>query len=50
MEGDEVVEGDEIGKVGNTGNAQGTIPHLHFGVYENGWFSRSTIDPLPLMP
>ncbi len=50
VEGDDVVEGDELGTVGTTGNAKGTIPHLHFGVYENSWFSRSTVDPLPLMP
>lgn len=36
--------GDVIGYVGNTGNARGTSPHLHFGIYERG-----AIDPLPFI-
>lgn len=36
--------GDVIGYVGNTGNARGTAPHLHFGIYERG-----AIDPLPFI-
>lgn len=28
--------GDLIGRVGNTGNARTTPPHLHFGIYEQG--------------
>jgi murein DD-endopeptidase MepM/ murein hydrolase activator NlpD len=31
-----VTEASVIGYVGNTGNAAGTPPHLHFGVYDNG--------------
>lgn len=34
-----------LGFVGNTGNAENTPPHLHFGVYAN----RVAIDPLPLL-
>lgn len=36
--------GDVVGYVGNTGNAVGTAPHLHFGVYERG-----AIDPWPFV-
>ncbi len=34
-----------LGFVGTTGNAAGTSPHLHFGIYTRG----SVIDPLPLL-
>ena len=34
--GDELEEGDLIGYVGNTGNAKGSSPHLHFEVRKNG--------------
>jgi murein DD-endopeptidase MepM/ murein hydrolase activator NlpD len=42
--GERVMAGDTIGYVGNTGNARGTSPHLHFGVYAS--LSRA-VDPLP---
>ena len=35
--------GDAIGVVGDTGNARGTPPHLHYGVYSES----GAIDPLP---
>jgi len=38
--GDQVVAGQRIGTVGNSGNARYTLPHLHFGIY-----SRGPIDP-----
>lgn len=42
--GDEVTTDTILGFVGNTGNAKGTPPHLHFGIYTpNG-----AINPLPL--
>lgn len=43
--GDLVRPGDPLGVVGTTGNARGTPPHLHYGIYgQNGAY-----DPLPLM-
>ncbi len=39
-------QGDTLGFVGNTGNAQFTPPHLHFGIYKA--FS-GAIDPLPFV-
>ena len=41
--GDLVREGDELGTVGTTGNARGTPPHLHYGIYT----ADGPIDPLP---
>lgn len=43
--GDIVLPGDALGEVGDTGNARGTPPHLHYGVYGEG----GAIDPLPLL-
>ncbi|OSZ77016.1 hypothetical protein CAP36_11355 [Chitinophagaceae bacterium IBVUCB2] len=43
--GQSVKKGDTIGLVGNTGNAQTTPPHLHFGIYSYG----GAIDPLPFV-
>ena len=36
--------GDVLGFVGTTGNAQGTPPHLHYGIYS----ADGAYDPLPL--
>lgn len=44
-EGDLVSRHTVLGYVGTTGNAQGTPPHLHFGVYSSG----GAINPLPLL-
>lgn len=38
--------GDTLGFVGNTGNAFGTPPHLHFGIYKS--FS-GAVNPLPFV-
>lgn len=43
--GDYVTPETVLGFVGTTGNAQGTPPHLHFGVYT----STGAINPLPLL-
>jgi murein DD-endopeptidase MepM/ murein hydrolase activator NlpD len=45
-EGDHVTTRTVLGYVGTTGNAAGTPPHLHFGVYAP---SGAAIDPLPLL-
>lgn len=44
-EGDWVTTRTVLGFVGTTGNAQGTPPHLHFGVYTMS----GAINPLPLL-
>jgi murein DD-endopeptidase MepM/ murein hydrolase activator NlpD len=43
--GQEVVIGDTLGLMGNTGNARTTPPHLHFGIYT----SEGAVDPLPFI-
>jgi hypothetical protein len=43
--GDYVTRKTVLGYVGTTGNADGTPPHLHFGVYT----TTGAIDPLPLL-
>ncbi|TCC94334.1 M23 family metallopeptidase [Pedobacter frigiditerrae] len=44
-EGQTVNYGDTLGRMGDTGNAQGGPPHLHFGIYTSG----GAIDPLPFI-
>lgn len=44
-EGDWVNAGDIIGYVGDSGNAKGTPPHVHYGVYING----KAVNPYPLL-
>jgi hypothetical protein len=34
--GDQVTGGQRVGSVGRTGNAQGTSPHLHFSITQDG--------------
>ena len=43
--GDYVTRQTVLGYVGSTGNADGTPPHLHFGVYT----TNGAINPLPLL-
>jgi murein DD-endopeptidase MepM/ murein hydrolase activator NlpD len=44
--GDLVMPGDIVGYVGNSGNARGTPPHLHYGVYKS---RVGAINPFPLL-
>ena len=45
-EGMEVKTGDIVGYVGDSGNAKGTPPHLHIGVYPQGG---EATDPKPIL-
>ena len=42
---DWVNTGDTIGYVGDSGNAKGTPPHVHYGIYING----SAVNPYPFL-
>lgn len=44
--GQRVVAGDVLGTVGTTGNARGTPPHLHYGIYRKGI---GAVNPFPLL-
>lgn len=44
-DGTSVKIGDTLGTVGNTGNAEGGAPHLHFGIYSVG----GAVDPYPFI-
>lgn len=46
VSGMEVQTGDIVGFVGDSGNARGGVPHLHFGVYPDGG---GPTDPKPIL-
>ena len=47
--GDIVNPGEFLGTVGNSGNAIGTEPHLHFSIYDKRGYNRGNIDPWPML-
>jgi murein DD-endopeptidase MepM/ murein hydrolase activator NlpD len=48
-EGDRVRTGEEIGRVGKTGNARNEFCQLHFELWPHGYHEGSPIDPLPFL-
>lgn len=52
-EGGQLRQGEVIGYVGSTGNADPAAPHLHFAVYmlgpEQQWWHTTPINPYPLL-
>jgi murein DD-endopeptidase MepM/ murein hydrolase activator NlpD len=51
--GQRIRQGDPIGRVGSTGNADPRWPHLHFAMYRMAagerWYQGRPIDPYPLL-
>ncbi len=51
--GQRLRQGDPIGRVGSTGNADPRWPHLHFAMYRMAagqrWYQGTAIDPFPLL-
>ncbi|WP_332675525.1 M23 family metallopeptidase [Aromatoleum sp.] len=43
--GQRIAAGTLLGHVGDTGNARGTPPHLHYGIYAGG----GAVNPFPLL-
>ncbi|MEO7429443.1 MAG: M23 family metallopeptidase, partial [Acidimicrobiales bacterium] len=46
VDGMPVATGDIVGYVGDSGNARGSAPHVHFGIYPRGG---APIDPKPIL-
>lgn len=48
-EGERVRTGDEVGRIGRTGNARSVGCMLHFEVWPQGWNHGGPVDPLPIL-
>ena len=52
-EGQAVKQGEQIGQVGSTGDANPDAPHLHYEIHRmvpgDGWWKGTEIDPYPLL-
>jgi hypothetical protein len=48
-DGERVRTGEEVGRIGRTGNAQSVGCMLHFEVWPHGWNRGSPVDPLPIL-
>ena len=53
QEGQKVEQGDRLGSVGSTGNANPAGPHLHFAVHQMApnepWYEGTPVNPYPLL-
>ena len=53
QEGQTVEQGDRLGSVGSTGNANPAGPHLHFAVHQMApnepWYEGTPVNPYPLL-
>jgi murein DD-endopeptidase MepM/ murein hydrolase activator NlpD len=48
-DGERVRTGEEVGRIGRTGNARSVGCMLHFEVWPHGWNRDSPVDPLPIL-
>jgi murein DD-endopeptidase MepM/ murein hydrolase activator NlpD len=52
-EGQAIKQGDAIGRVGSTGNANPAGPHLHFAIYQMApgqkWYDGTPVNPYPVL-
>ena len=48
-DGERMRTGEEVGRIGETGNARSVGCMLHFEVWPHGWNRDSPVDPLPIL-
>jgi murein DD-endopeptidase MepM/ murein hydrolase activator NlpD len=53
VEGQRIVQGQQLGAVGTTGNAPANVPHLHFAIARSSdvrlWWKGAPVNPYPLL-